>query len=141
MNFSFYFDRIFAENEAGGERYRLLFEQLGNFGCERGKGISSITVGVLMVLVYALGLACVWMYECDECEACYERAREEFVRLLGEDHAKSVGATFSLLVQTTRGDERIAELRALWERRVSRSQSHALVLRNHSRLHVCFLQW
>ena len=50
MNFSFYFDRIFAVNEAGGERYRVLFEQLGNLGFERGKGVTSITAGVLMVL-------------------------------------------------------------------------------------------
>ena len=50
MNFSFYFDRSFAGNEAGGECYRLRFEQLGNLRFERGKGITSITVGVLMVL-------------------------------------------------------------------------------------------
>ena len=50
MNFAFYFDRIFDGNEAGGERYRLLLEQPGDLGFERGKGVSSIMVGVLMVL-------------------------------------------------------------------------------------------
>ena len=34
----------------------------------------------------------------------------------GEKSAKSVEATYRLLIQTTRGDERIAELWALWER-------------------------
>ena len=50
MNFGFYFDKIFAGNEAGGERYRVLFKQLGNLGFERGKGVISIMVSVLMVL-------------------------------------------------------------------------------------------
>ena len=31
-NFGYYFDRIFAGNEAGGERYWVLFEQLGDLG-------------------------------------------------------------------------------------------------------------
>ena len=47
MNFGFYYNRIFIGNEARGERYRVLFEQLGNLGFERGKGV---TLGVLMVL-------------------------------------------------------------------------------------------
>ena len=47
MNFGFYFDRIFASNSR--ERYRLLFEQLRNLGFEGGKGVTSITVGVVMV--------------------------------------------------------------------------------------------
>ena len=50
MNFGFYFDRIFAGNEAGSERYRLLFELIGDLEFERGKGVNSITVGVLMIL-------------------------------------------------------------------------------------------
>ena len=50
MNFCFYFYRIFADNEAGYERYRLLFKQLGNLGFEKGKGVTSIAAGVLMVL-------------------------------------------------------------------------------------------
>ena len=35
--------------------------------------------------VVALGRAYVWMGEWDECHACFVRAREGFVRLLGED--------------------------------------------------------
>ena len=50
MNFGFYFNRIFAGNETGGERYRSLFEQLGDLGFERVKAVTSITAGVLMVL-------------------------------------------------------------------------------------------
>ena len=50
MNFDLYFDRIFAGNEAGGEGYRVLFEQLGNLGFEGGRGITGITVGILMIL-------------------------------------------------------------------------------------------
>ena len=33
-----------------GERCRVLFEQLGNLRFERGRGISSMMVGVLMIL-------------------------------------------------------------------------------------------
>ena len=40
MNFGFYFERIFAGNEEGGKHYRLLLEQLGDLGFERGKGIT-----------------------------------------------------------------------------------------------------
>ena len=39
-----------AGNGLGGERYRLLFEQFGNLEFERGKGVTSITVGVFMIL-------------------------------------------------------------------------------------------
>ena len=42
--------------------------------------------------------------------------KKGFVTLFGEDHAKSFDAIYSLLFQTTRGDELIAGLRALWER-------------------------
>ena len=50
MKFGFYFDRIFAGNEKNSELYRLFFEHLGDLGFERGKGVTSITVGVLMIL-------------------------------------------------------------------------------------------
>ena len=171
MSFGFYFDRIFACNEMGYERYRLLYEQLGDLGLEREKGVTSITVGVLVVLrsykdrkklkaltklsgqeegfgddalylearknllplleraheagervteeevldgVMVLGDTCmrvdnIW----EECDSCFERAKEGFVCLLGEDHAKSVEVTQSLLIQTTVGDECITELRTL----------------------------
>ena len=42
-SFMNYFDRIFAGNEMGGERYRMLFEQLGVLRFEREKGIAGIT--------------------------------------------------------------------------------------------------
>ena len=66
--------------------------------------------------VYELGRAHMWVDEGDECRACYKRTKDGFVRLLREDHAKSVEVTKSLLYQTMRGGELIAELRALWER-------------------------
>ena len=66
--------------------------------------------------VMVLERAHMWMDEYDDCEACFKRAKEGFVRLLGEDHAKSVEATYSIVVQITWGDERIAGLRALLER-------------------------
>ena len=37
--------------------------------------------------VLALGRAYMWMDFGDECCACYKRAKEGFVRLLGEDSA------------------------------------------------------
>ena len=66
--------------------------------------------------VFALGKACMWMEEFGGCLYCFERAKTGYYRLFGEDSAKSVAVTKSLLIQTTKGDELIAELRALWER-------------------------
>ena len=67
--------------------------------------------------VLALGRSYMWMDEYDDCEACFKRAKEGFVRLLGADHVKSVDVTKNLLLQTTEDDnELIAEFRALWER-------------------------
>ena len=158
----------------GGERYRVLFEQLGDLRFERGKGINRITVGVLMILrsckdtkklealaklccsdegfgdramhlevmrsllplfekaheadegvteeevlddVFELGKACNAMQEFYRCDFCLERANEGFMCLQGGDHAKSVDATYQLVFQTGKDDEeRITELRALWER-------------------------
>eukprot|EP00518_Triparma_eleuthera_P004837 CAMPEP_0182464466 /NCGR_PEP_ID=MMETSP1319-20130603/8660_1 /TAXON_ID=172717 /ORGANISM="Bolidomonas pacifica, Strain RCC208" /LENGTH=512 /DNA_ID=CAMNT_0024664109 /DNA_START=147 /DNA_END=1685 /DNA_ORIENTATION=- len=189
VNFGAYFDRIFAGNEEGFERYSALFGQLGNIGFELGRGINGITVGVLMILrsyrdrgklealakltgpdegfddralhleamrslvplleeayaagdgvteeevldgVMALGEAYMWMEEWDECKACYKRAEEGFVRLLGEDSAKAVNAAYSVAGQIVSteldridthsyivtlnayGDEKIAEYRRLW---------------------------
>ena len=178
MNFSFYFDRIFAGNEMCGERYRVFFEKLGNLGFERGEGVTSMTVCVLMVLrsyndrkklnalaklsgqeegfgdyalelkarlsllplpkraheggegvteedardgVYQLGRAHMRTGELGggvkgDMLACFRRTNGGFERLFAEDHAKTIEATKSTLFQTTRGDKRIAELRALWER-------------------------
>ena len=65
--------------------------------------------------IFALGKACMWMREKDGILYCYKRAKDGFVLLLREDHAKSVEVTYSLLYQTMSCDERIAELTALWE--------------------------
>ena len=168
----FYFDRLFAGNEEGFERYSALFEQLGNIGFERGRGIHSITVGVLMILrsykdreklealakltgpeegfddralhlesrrsllplleeaheagegvteeevidgVVALGIAFNQMQEWNECKACYKRAKEGFVRLLGEDNAKAVDAACRVAGQIPSDDKMLAEFRRLWE--------------------------
>ena len=46
-----------------------------------------------------------WMQEWDECHACFERAKEEFVRLLGEDSAKAVNAVFKVAGQLPSGEE------------------------------------
>ena len=45
--------------------------------------------------------------------ACFERAKEGFVRLLEENSAEAVGAASRLVRGTV--DERIAEYRQLWE--------------------------
>ena len=66
--------------------------------------------------VMALGKACMWMQKWDEYQACFMRAKKGFKHLLGEDHAKSVDATYLLVIQTAEDDELIAELRTLWER-------------------------
>ena len=47
--------------------------------------------------------------------ACFRRAREGFVRLLGEDSAKAVNAAYAVASQIPSDDERIAEFRRLWE--------------------------
>jgi len=62
--------------------------------------------------VLVLGIACLWTNNLDFL-ACFVRAKKGFIRLFGDDHAKSVEATFQLVIQTTRGDELIAELRAI----------------------------
>ena len=49
-SFGYYFDRIFAGNGMSGERYRVVFEQLGDLGFERGRGVTSIRVGINMIL-------------------------------------------------------------------------------------------
>jgi tetratricopeptide (TPR) repeat protein len=46
---------------------------------------------------------------------CFERAKEGFVRLLGEDSAKAVNAALSVASQLPSADEMITEYRRLWE--------------------------
>ena len=69
--------------------------------------------------VVALSRAEMWMDEYDEYEACFERAKEEFVRLLGEDSAKAVYAAFYVVLVSDAWsymlDEGVADLRRLWE--------------------------
>ena len=49
-------------------------------------------------------------------KACYERAKEGFVRLLEENSAKAVKAAFKVASQNPSVDEMITEYRRLWER-------------------------
>ena len=51
----------------------------------------------------------------DEKMVCFERAKEGFVRLLGEHSAKAVNAAFRVASQIPSADERIAEYKRLWE--------------------------
>jgi len=65
--------------------------------------------------VMALGKAYVWVEEWDECHACFVRAREGFVRLLGKDSPKSINAAHRVAWQLPSDDERIVESKRLWE--------------------------
>jgi tetratricopeptide (TPR) repeat protein len=53
------------------------------------------------------------MGEWDECKACYKRAKEGFVRLLGKHSAKAVEAALQVAIQIPSDDERIVEFRRL----------------------------
>jgi tetratricopeptide (TPR) repeat protein len=65
--------------------------------------------------VIAQGLACMQM-QTGESVPYFRRAKEGFLRLLREDHAKSVDATYALVCVTSKdADELIVKLRALWE--------------------------
>ena len=57
----------------GGERYRVLFEQLGDLGFERGRGITSITNRFNMAKVF------------------FNIALEGYRRVLGEEHKSTLG--------------------------------------------------
>ena len=65
--------------------------------------------------VLAPGKAYGWIDERDECTACYQRAKEGFTHLLGEDSAKAVNVALAIASQIPSANERIAELRRLWE--------------------------
>ena len=54
--------------------------------------------------------------ECNECKTCFERAKEGFVRLLGEGSPKAVNVAYSITSQLPTDDERIMEYKRLWER-------------------------
>ena len=55
------------------------------------------------------------MDEWDECCACYKRAKEGFVRVLGEGSAKALDAAYRVANQTLHFDEKIMEFKRLWE--------------------------
>ena len=63
--------------------------------------------------VMELGLVYMWMDD-GECKACFERAKEGLVCLLGENCAKAVHAAYRLVGGSA--DEMITEYRRLWER-------------------------
>ena len=65
--------------------------------------------------VLQMGVAHMWMNQRNGCLNCFERAKEGFVRLLGEGGAKAVNAAFMVAAQLPSDDERIAEFRRLWE--------------------------
>mmetsp|Transcript_29758 Transcript_29758/g.59185 ORF Transcript_29758/g.59185 Transcript_29758/m.59185 type:complete len:270 (-) Transcript_29758:124-933(-) len=50
LDFAKYFHDNFAGDERGYKRYKGHFDKLGSFGEEKGRGITSITVGVLEIL-------------------------------------------------------------------------------------------
>ena len=80
---------------------------------EAGKGVTEEEV---LDGVHVLGLACMLMRERYGMPYCYERVKEGFVCLLGEDHAKSVEATYGVVAQTAKDDdERMVGLSALWD--------------------------
>ena len=64
--------------------------------------------------VPVIGDTCMWVDEYDESEACFERAKEWFVCLLGEGSAKVVNAGYSVASQIKSDDEQIVEFRRLW---------------------------
>ena len=77
MNFGFYFDRIFAGNEMGFERYRLLFEQLGDLGFERAKeGFVGLLWENSAKAVYAAFMVASQIPSVDEIIAEYRRLWE-----------------------------------------------------------------
>ena len=74
-----------AERDEGFDDRVLLLEAMKRSqevlkrAYEAGKVAEEGVNGVLV-----LGMAYMWMNEYDECEVCYKRAEEGFVRLLGE---------------------------------------------------------
>ena len=84
----------------------MLFEQLGDLGFERGRDINGITVGVLVIL-----RACEWPVGMH----CYTRAKEEYVRLLGENSAKAIEAALAIVSQLHNNAARVKEYKRLWE--------------------------
>ena len=66
--------------------------------------------------IMTLGGAHVWFREWDKSKACFESAREGFVRLLGEGSAKPVVPVYMVAAAHILSvDERLVELRQLWE--------------------------
>ena len=55
---------------------------------EKAYELGKVTEEAVLDGVLALSEACMWVDEWDECQACFERAKEGFVRLLRENSAK-----------------------------------------------------
>ena len=81
---------------------------------EKAHKAGKVTEEEVLDGVLQLGNAYMWMRQ-GECRACFRRAKEGFVRLLGEDSAKAVNAAYSVASQIPTDDERIVEFRRLWE--------------------------
>ena len=72
-----------------------------------------VTEAEVLVGFMALGRAYMCVDEWDECQACFERVMEGFVRLQGKFSTKAVGAACHLVRGAA--DEKIAEYRRLLE--------------------------
>ena len=53
------------------------------------------------------------MNEFDECRACYQRGKEGFERLFGENHEKTLESAMMLAYQTYSGNALVMEFRTL----------------------------
>ena len=67
-----------------------------------------------------LGNAFMWTSQYTNAWACYERAKEGYTRILGEDHVKTVEADFRVATQTISSggtlEDKIREYRRVWEK-------------------------
>ena len=82
---------------------------------EKAYEVGKVTHEGVLDGVMALGVAYMWMDGRDDYKACFERAKEGFVLLLGEKSSKAVRAAF-LFVGESAVDEIIVEFRWLWEK-------------------------
>ena len=82
---------------------------------EKAHKAGKVTEEAVLDGVLQLGDAHMRMKQRNECVACFRRAKDGFMRLLGEGSAKAVNAAFKVAGQIPSDDERIAEWRRLWE--------------------------
>jgi len=168
LDFVKHFRDNFAGSDEGYKRYKEHFDKLGTFGVEKGRGIHSVTVGVLEIVrgrdlvklraleklcegecfndwalllevrqalqpvlaekhaageiteeevldgVLALGMAYNWMKD-GMCLACFHKAKQGFMRLLGPNHAKTFEASYAVASQILSREEEFAEKVRLFE--------------------------